>query len=406
MEKPSGVSAEKPRALFLSPESPYPLAGGGPLRSASLLEYLRRRYTVDVILFQQTGSANPQACLPAGFAARAETIWLPYHSRQPVARAARNAVRLLRRRPPLLDRFSGFDRQIAQFVAGRQYDLAVIEHFWCAPYVDPLRQCSKIVWLDLHNVESAWHQSLADASPLLHSLAHRRFAEAYSKLERSLFPKFGALLVTSENDAVRTRRLAPGGNVVVYPNALPCLPPIEKHEDDAIAFSGNLEYEPNRLAVQFFKQAIWPLLRDRWPLLEWRIIGKNPQAVAAIVAGDPRIRLVGPVDDAVVTLSRVKVAVVPLLAGSGTRMKILEAWSAETPVVSTSIGAEGLEYQAGQHLLIADDPNHFAGQVSLLLESAATRQQLGQMARQLCQERYTWSAAWKRLDAALGPPTL
>jgi len=402
MEKPSGASAEKPKALFLSPEAPYPLAGGGPLRSASLLEYLRRRYLVDAILFQQTGSPDPQANLPPGHVRRAETIRLPYHSKHPVRRALRNVVRLLRRRPPLLDRFSGFHRQMAAFVAGQEYDLVVIEHFWCAPYIIDLRPHAKAVWLDLHNIESFWHQGLAKFGPAPYALAHRRFAQSSSELESQLFPKFDALLVTSEADAARVRLAAPKTNTIVYPNALPCVSSIKKQEDDAIAFSGNLEYEPNRAAVAFFRHAIWPLLRERWPRLEWRIIGKNPQAVAGIVRGDARIQLIGPVEDAVAVLARAKVAVVPILSGSGTRIKILEAWAASTPVVSTTVGAEGLEYLAEQHLLIADTPSLFADRVSELLAFPQRRLKMGQASRQLCQERYTWQAAWQALEST--PP--
>jgi len=189
--------------------------------------------------------------------------------------------------------------------------------------------------------------------------------------------------------------------VIVYPNALPNVSVTGKHEDDAIAFSGNLEYEPNKIAVAFFYKSVWPLLRDRWPNLAWRIIGKNPRGVAGLIAGDPRIQIIGPVDDAIAALARAKVAVVPLSAGSGTRIKILEAWAAATPVVSTSFGAEGLEYQAGEHLLIAGSPNEFAEHISALIKSTELRSAIGNAGRRLCQERYTWDKAWRTLEAAI-----
>ena len=90
-----------------------------------------------------------------------------------------------------------------------------------------------------------------------------------------------------------------------------------------------------------------------------------------IVSGDPRIELVGPVADAVPELARAKVAIVPLLAGSGTRVKIIEAWAAGVPVVSTPLGAEGLPARAGEHLLLADDAPGFRDAVSSLLASPA-----------------------------------
>ena len=85
-----------------------------------------------------------------------------------------------------------------------------------------------------------------------------------------------------------------------------------------------MEYHPNRAAVRFFRREVWPQLRDSHPNLVWRLVGKNPQAVRAFTGGDSRIEVAGEVEDAVIELARAEVAVVPLLAGSGTRLKILE----------------------------------------------------------------------------------
>jgi glycosyltransferase involved in cell wall biosynthesis len=130
------------------------------------------------------------------------------------------------------------------------------------------------------------------------------------------------------------------------------------------------------------------------------LAGKNGDAVAGLLRRDPRIQVVGPVEDAVVELARASVAIVPLRAGSGTRFKILEAWAAGRPVVSTTIGAEGLCAVDGEHLLLADTPERFADAVSALLDSADLRGRLGRAGRRLYEERYTWEAAWASLVEA------
>ena len=127
------------------------------------------------------------------------------------------------------------------------------------------------------------------------------------------------------------------------------------------------------MAVRFFFDRIWPELRARWPVLKWKIVGKHPMRDLSMVGGDPRIELTGFVEDAVGALATAKVAVVPVLAGSGTRVKILEAWAAGTAVVSTTLGAAGLGSRSGKHLLLADDPGSFAGAVSELLDFASRR---------------------------------
>ncbi len=402
MDRPRSASGKNPKALFLSAEAPYPVVGGGPLRSASLLEYLARSYAVHAIVFRQTGEADPRLAIPPGRVERLDIIDLPYHSKRFAARTLRNALRIIRNRPPLLDRFSASARQVSEFLAGEQYETAIIEHFWCAPYLEQLRPYSKNVILDLHNIESAWHQSLAGSENGLRAWALRRFATASVALERRWLPQFDSILATSNADVELVRRLAPSANVSVFPNALPETPLPTRLERQQIAFSGNLEYAPNISAVRFFRDSIWPLLKSRWPELKWKIIGKNADAIRSLVAGEPRIELTGFVEDAVAVLAECQVAVIPLLAGSGTRVKILEAWAAGTPVVSTTLGAQGLDCANETHLLVADEPQCFAGAITRLLTSPQDRLRIGSAGRRLFEERYTWPAAWKTLHSIFG----
>jgi glycosyltransferase involved in cell wall biosynthesis len=301
-----------------------------------------------------------------------------------------------------VDRFSGFEDVIAALLADRHYDVAIIEHFWCAPYVAQLRQCSKQLILDLHNIESVWHQSLAAAESPARAFALRRFATASVALERKLFPKFDRLLVTSESDSERVRGIVSVSNITVYPNALPYIEAPPREEKNEIVFSGNLEYAPNISAVRFFRERVWPSLRSRWPNLRWKIVGRNPDAIRSIVADDARIEMTGFVENALISLAQSQVAIVPLLAGSGTRVKILEAWAARTAAVSTTLGAEGLECRDGEHLILADTPDHFVEAVSSLLESPEDRARIGNAGRLLFEQKYTWPAAWAGLDAVFG----
>lgn len=387
-----------PSLLFLSPEPPYPVIGGGPSRTASLLEYLARRYEIDLVLFTVEGASDPEPHVPAGLVRRILKLHLPAHSKLLLPRIARNSLRLLRSTPPLLDRYSGHESNLAALLAGCQYDAGCIEHFWCAPYYHVMRAHCRRMVLDLHNIESEWHlrASHADAWPI--SAGHRRFASHYRALEQRFLPLFDHVLVTS----VREVALISANRVTVYPNSIPYFappsPPATPPSHPSIVFSGNLEYHPNQQAVRFFHRQIWPSLRDRWPTLRWRILGKNPRGVVAEVAGDPRIELIGPVPEAIPELSQSQIAIVPVLAGSGTRVKILEAWAASLPVVSTSIGAEGLQAMSGLHLLVADTPAEFTASLSRLLEQGELRTQLATAGRALYEQCYTWNAAWRRLD--------
>jgi glycosyltransferase involved in cell wall biosynthesis len=384
-------------ALFLSPEAPYPLSGGGALRSASLLNYLARQHDVDVITFREPLAADPRLHIPRDLARNVKVIELPFHARHIFARTARNAGRLLRRVPPLMDRFAGFGAQVAAATRGQHYDLAVIEHFWCAPYWKQAGAVSGVTVLDLHNIESVWHERCALSGSGAQALAHRAFQNICHDLEEEWLPRFTYVLAASGADAQQVRNIAPGSNVFIYPNSIPSAAMPPRHEEDMIVFSGNLEYHPNISAVRHFREKIWPELRALWPGLVWRLIGKNPQAVAEIVKGDSRIELSGPVDDAIQDLARAKVAIVPVLAGSGTRIKIIEAWAAGVPVVSTALGAEGLSARHGEHLLLAEGVSDFRDAVSTLLADPALRNRLGRAGRYLFEREFTWEAAWKNL---------
>jgi polysaccharide biosynthesis protein PslH len=368
---PSSVPSRPNSALFLSPEPPLPGSGGGGLRSASLLEYLRQHYSVEV----------------AGFILRPHSKSLP-------AKLLRNSLRLLRGVPPLFDRYSGYADQLAARLGNRQFDLAVIEHFWCAAYAPLLRRHCRTLVLDLHNIESDLAETHARAARWPASWASAHFASAYRDLERQWLPQFDIVLVPSADDARRIQH----PRIIVYPNALPEIPCPNVGEENCIVFSGNLEYHPNIQAVRWFRAEIWPRIRASSPDLEWRLIGRNPEAVARWTSGDPRIRVIGPVADAVAEIARAKVAVVPLLSGSGTRFKILEAWAAQRAVVSTAQGAAGLSAIDGQHLLLRESPQSLADAVVALLEDSSRRSSLGHAGRQLYLDRFTWPAAWSELE--------
>ena len=388
----------RPAALFLSPEAPYPLAGGGALRSASLLHYLSRTHDLDLMVFRQPGAPDPARHLPIGLVRRVFTIDLPATGRSPAARVVRNAVRMARGVPPLVDRFSGFGGDIAAMLNGARYRLGVVEHFWCAPYWEQLSPVCGQTVLDLHNIESVLHARCAQDRGDWAAFAHRVFRGASLELERRWLPCYSRILTTSEPDAELVRSIAPGASVTVYPNAIPLAPQPPRADENAVVFSGNMEYHPNISAVRFFRTEVWPRLRSRWPDLVWRLVGKNPAAVSRFTEGDPRIEVAGPVEDAVGTLARCRVAVVPILTGSGTRFKILEAWAAALPVVSTTVGAEGLPARNGQNLLLADSGEAFAEAVTRLLNCSELRQNLGSAGRLLLEKEFTWEAAWKKVD--------
>ena len=150
--------------------------------------------------------------------------------------------------PPLVDRFAGFEAQIARAIEGRRYAVGSIEHSWCAAYVEQIAPVCDQTVLDLHNIESLLHASCASLESRAAAFAHRVFERASREFERRWLPRFSQVLTSSESDAAAARAIAPSANVRVYPNAIPARPVPAEIRRHAIVFSGNMEYHPNRTA--------------------------------------------------------------------------------------------------------------------------------------------------------------
>lgn len=395
--------ASKPTALFLSPEWPYPLVGGGALRAASVLEYLMARYQVDVICFRQPGASPvpPGITTTNGDAGLRKwcEVQLPDHRTSLFARGRRNLGRALRGVPPLVDRFRGFEPEILTAIGDATYDLTVVEHFWCSDYTDALRARSKKLVLDMHNAESLWHVRCAQAvSPWIRPF-YERFAKAAREMEAERLPIYDLILATSQAEADYISQQLPGLPLVVVPNTIPMRPMPEVERDDTIVFSGNMEYMPNQRAVRYFAAEIWPLIRKKYPNFRWKILGKSASILRQQVQGVPGLLFVSDPDDAMIEIAKSRVAVVPLTAGAGTRLKIIEAWAAGCPVVSTTIGAEGLEYKRGTDIFIQDSPIGFAEQVIQVIDHPSLAQELQRAGRQRFEQSYSWACAWEAMGA-------
>jgi glycosyltransferase involved in cell wall biosynthesis len=162
-------------------------------------------------------------------------------------------------------------------------------------------------------------------------------------------------------------------------------------------FSGAMDWLPNVDAVKFFVKEVLPLIRTRVPETQLWVVGRNPSGSLVQQLTQEGIRFTGTVDDIRPYLSRARLVVVPLRIGGGTRLKILEAWAMGKPVLSTSIGAEGLPAVDGANIAIADAPEAMAERAIALLHDAASMKQLGASGRRTVTERF----AWKHVAEAL-----
>jgi hypothetical protein len=177
---------------------------------------------------------------------------------------------------------------------------------------------------------------------------------------------------------------------------------LEAGEDNGkVLFQGGMDWYPNRDAVEFFVTQIFSRIRRQVPDVRFVVAGRNPphdfrQRLSRV----PGVHFTGTVPDMRSEIASASVCVVPLRMGSGTRLKILEAAAMAKPIVSTHLGAQGLEFSDGQEIELADDPAVFANVVLKLLAAPSDRHRLGQAARNRVEQDYSLTA----LQASLRPP--
>jgi glycosyltransferase involved in cell wall biosynthesis len=220
--------------------------------------------------------------------------------------------------------------------------------------------------------------------------------------ERRALRTADGIYVCSAADEGRVLAEHPSARTAVIPNAadiefLQPRPSDPPSDGRTVLFFGLLETVPNIDGVRFLVKEIWPHIAAKRPDARCKIIGARPHPSVRQLAG-PGIEVVGPVEDLRPHLASAAAVVVPLRLGGGTRLKIVEAMAMGKAIVSTALGAEGIEATPERDILIADEPEHFARAVIRLLDDAALRARLGRAARELAVRRYSWAEAASRLE--------
>jgi glycosyltransferase involved in cell wall biosynthesis len=179
-------------------------------------------------------------------------------------------------------------------------------------------------------------------------------------------------------------------------------PPSQPAQVAELAFVGSMDWMPNIDGMRWFIEEILPRIRARQPHCRLAIIGRSPTREMEMLARrDPLLQLTGTVPDIRPFLWGSTLSVVPLRIGGGTRLKIYESMAAQVPVVSTTIGAEGLPLRDGEHLYLADDPDTFAARCLTLLDDQARRRQMADTAWQFVAGSFSWDAVARQFEALL-----
>lgn len=380
----------------------WPCTSGGRLRSLHTISALATRHQVTVVTTHGPGDdpdglvrrlsdchdviSIPYAAPKRGSAAFALALAGSYLSPDP--------VELWKWRVPAV-----CDR-VRAILDGGAVDLCVADFLLAVANV-PLGGRVPVVLFE-HNVEYLIWKRLSEleSSPLRRAL----FEVEWRKLRRreaDACRRADLTIAVSEDDRRRLVDLAPGSRITAVPTGVDTSYFVQNGytpRPTQLVFSGSMDWHPNEDAVLYFADAILPRIRAEVPGASLTVVGRNPSARLREVADRCGIEVTGTVDDVRPSIGEAAVYVVPLRAGGGTRLKIFEALAMSKPVVSTTLGAEGLALEPGRHYVPADDPGDFADAVVALLRDPERRRMIGQAGRRLVETRYSWKTVAREFE--------
>jgi glycosyltransferase involved in cell wall biosynthesis len=393
------------KILFVSPYLPSPPRFGGQRRIDGLVRGLAHEHEVSMLSFNSS-DAHAEASVAATEAYCKSVRTLPDLDPGSVAEKRKLQLRSLASLHSYeylqVHARSDFQKLIDERLSSEQFDVVQVEFANMASYSYARRRQGTRLVLDEHNIEFDLQRRTAGASQGLsrrvyNSLNWRKLGRE----EKQAWRTFDGVVLTSDRDRELLTRESPSTRSAVVPNGVDVeqfVPSTEAVDPDRLLFFGANNYFPNHDGLLYFIDEILPKIVQRRPNVKLSIVGPGVQPDVLSRQGR-HVEVVGFVDDLMPHLERAALVVVPLRIGGGTRLKIVEAMAKQKAIVSTRIGAEGIDLTHGRDVLLADTPEEFATEVCRALTDPELVVRLGLHARELAEQRYAWTAVVRQLTA-------
>jgi polysaccharide biosynthesis protein PslH len=399
--------------LFLTQVLPYPLDAGPKVRAYYVLRHLATQHAVTLVSFVRDSDSSTALRHLREVCAQVITCPMPRSRVRDGAAVLRSAVR---GEPVLIARdwLPAMAEVLAQLLATTRFDVVHADQLWMAPYALAARTIAQR-WgytprlvLDQHNAVYLISRRMATAARSgLRRLGWKREAQLMADYEARTCLAFDQVVTVSEPDRRALQALYPAPPRAAFTKVIPICVDAQTRPASALGavhpgvlFLGGMHWPPNSEGALWFAREALPAIHAQTPQAVFYAIGRQPPAALAALDHDRHglIETPGYVADPEPYWRDSQVFVVPLLAGGGMRVKILDAWARGVPVVSTTIGAEGLDYADGDNLLLADTPAAFAYAVSRVLKDRALAARLAAGGRRTMATHYDWRAIYPAWD--------
>ena len=394
------------RILWLKTELLHPVDKGGKIRTYHMLRELKRHHHVTYLTLDD-GSASEDARERAEEYCH-ELVRVPHRTREKFSAGfyLELAANLVSPLPYFMKKYESAEmrREVAARARAGQFDVLVCDFLMPAINLPPRTGCATLLFQ--HNVEALiWKRHYqVQRNPLKKAYLYGQWLKTVA-YERAECRRFDWVVAVSREDAEVMRRDYGVASVSDVPTGVDTdfFRPRggERRQPFNLVFTGSMDWLPNEDAIRYFTSEIFPLVKREVPGATLTVVGRNPfPGLVELSKRDPSVTVTGRVEDVRPFMDRAAAYVVPIRVGGGTRLKIYEAMAMEKPVVSTTVGAEGLPVSDGRELLIADTPEEFARAVVRVLEDDDLARSLGGRAAATVRERFSWAGVAESFAAA------
>jgi glycosyltransferase involved in cell wall biosynthesis len=390
------------RILFLSQLLPLPLDAGPKIRAYYVLRYLAEAgHELTLVCFTRPGDDERNVHRLRRICRSVETVPLVRSRLKDVS----NGLHSLFSATPFLilrDQLPSMRQKLEQIIDSHSFDALHADQLWMAPYIMETHSPSLKV-LDQHNAVHMIPRRLANRArnPLTRAVLFEE-ASKLETFERRVCKIFDRVVWVSKEDQAAVcvsgnERLSRDCVIPIATEPFAKLP-LRSQQPFRITFVGGMHWPPNAEGVSWFVEKIWPKVTFAVPSAVLTLIGKGtPKKLGRLGAGS-NVELAGYVSDLERHLSETAAFIVPLRSGAGMRVKILDAWSWGLPVISTSLGAEGIKTTAGENLLVADDEESFANSLIQVMRDRNLARRLSENGRTTVETLYDWKNVYKAWD--------
>lgn len=384
------------RILVLTNKMPYPPKDGGSIASLTLALSLQKcGNEVDILSMNTSKHYFDVKKIPAEITSKTGFYSVEINTDTSIVKAAKNL--LLSSRPYNAERFisADFETRLSELLQKNDYDIIQMEGLYLCPYIETIRRYSKAkISLRSHNIEhEIWKRAAVNENNSLKKIYKRNLASRIKKFKLKYLNKYDFLIPITARDAMLYKEL---GNILpvhVTPTGIDSDNPFLAAGNSESMFPGffhigALDWIPNQEGLTWFIDNVWKNFRSKHPEFTLSIAGRNAPPSFEKYLVNNGINYLGEVEDAAKFISSGSVMIVPLLSGSGMRIKIIEGMAAGKTIITTSIGTEGINTTNGENILIADTPEEFKGQLEKICNDQNLHKHISENARKFVIDNY------------------